>query len=341
MSAITTPSVILLMCMAERWASFASHGQHEKNAAADVKCRVYTPSTLRTDAPDILYLPGLFTNAESNSTTLIAQTFAEKSGSLTYAMSAEMHKVSKNTSQLEAQEILKRFHEVRAERGDKKRKPLIIVGHSHGGDVGISVTKRLEEQNIPVAGLILLNTRGLSDEHSVSLAVSAKDEIERTAGVYFKPPRILQPDKNPSMRKNVRDLITDLKSGIRRDVFSWKIANKIDACSYINPDAAGIKTNIEIILGADDVLAHPSHIIPSDNNDPHIINWSERADYLRRNIFKKSKRISVHVAKHGGVHALPVLRPDTVARVALVSLDRMHESQRKRSSPIQIFPQAA
>lgn len=324
----------------ERWA-FAN-GQRERQQIADVKIRTYTPSTLRADAPDVLYLPGLFTKADDHSSQLISEAFGERSGGMTYSMSADPYRITQNSVQQEAQEIFDKYSELRTARGVTKRKPVIIVGHSHGGDVGISVTKLFEDQKIPVAGLVLLNTRGLSDEHSLGLAAGIKDEIVRTSGIYFNPPRILQPDRNPEMRKNVRNLVTDLRNGIARDVFSRKLHKKVDACSYINPDAEKIKANIEVILGADDVLAHPSHIIPSENSDPYISNWQERGQYLRNNIFKKSKNISVHVARHGGVHALPVLRPETVANVALISLQRMQEvPQRRRTLTTQTLQRAA
>lgn len=321
--------------MAEKeWANATR--QYERRRFAEVKHFHYKPDTYQNDAPDVLFVPGLFTHARHHSTKHIAQAFGEQFGGMTYAMSAELYGPSAYSIRQEAKSILQRYLELRKARGVDKNKPVVVVGHSRGGSIGISLTSLFEEMNIPVHGTVLIAPRGLNDEEPKELARRSVLEVLHTTDLFFRTPKHLRKlNHYLPTHAEMLELVAELSLGFGRTTARAKLAEKIEGCAKKNTDAAKIKSNIVIIHGESDFLADPREVIPAlHDSEPYIMNMMKREKHLKEHIFTSSAGIRALVARHWGIHALPVVRKETVAFVADHMLRRMKESQKQKSKTV-------
>lgn len=240
---------------------------------------------------NIIYFGGTFEMANAKSTKELKQSLADYSGKTLFSFTA-------STDTKKAANFIEDI------QGDK-----ILVGYSQGANKILDLNKELRERkNNSVQGLIFLEPTSLHEQKNLAWTF-LKQGFKTTKGILKQELGIspsIKREREKMVFKKGRILLGEILSDGIPKVFGFKceysLREQIKDMSRIHPEIEKVESPVVIIQGKDD------RITDHTKNGPEI--------------FKTSKQVTRILAKRHGAHALPIMRSEQVAKVALWQLLR-------------------
>lgn len=276
----------------------------------------------------IIFLNPWSLKYDAKSIVPLCQTLADKSRIQTYAIDTRAQDVVPDVQGHEA-EAVRQFIE---ENGFTN---VTIVGNSQGGQKGMDLVVRLQQQNpdITINGLALIDSIGYYDQSKPELVKGYAADMLHTQTRLIRPPGIK--GRKNVRRQNMRYLADGI-SGNARDIaesgksFPGRAKNELSELVRGSLQAANIEVPVVIIHGANDLISRVDKIIPPDALDLAIDNvLDQREAYLKKHIFPKSPRVRMVVGRDNGTHNMMYSRPESTANAILYFMDHMEYGLRK------------
>lgn len=245
----------------------------------------------KTNDITVIYFGGTFEPANAESTRELKQSFADYSGKTLFSFTA-------STDTKKVADFIENI------QGDK-----ILVEYSQGANKILDLNKELRERkNDSVQGFVFLEPTAMYEQKRLALTFikqglkTTKAILKQELGIY---PKIKRKREKEVFKKGKSLLGEVLSDGIPK-VFGVKceysLKEQIRDMSKIHPEIDKIEKPVVIIQGKDDKITDYT------KNGPEM--------------FKKSKQVSRILADRHGTHALPIMRSEQVAKVALWELFR-------------------
>ena len=325
-----------------------------ESSSVDIEARLFSPEN-RVEGKAIIFFPGWSMGVESTSTTLLAESLSKESASDTYALTARLEERGKAQAEdplyEEAQAVAEYIKE-------KNLTDITLVGHSQGGDRAVTLTALLQKNsNITVSGLILINPVGMYEQGSAEL-------VRKFTGNYVYTGVSVAKEIATSQKKGVAAITpalqasTDVVRGIAKEVgtsrlqYASRFRSEVGEMAQKNKHAQEITVPIVIVTGMSDSVSDASRIVPTDQVETLKDSLGEvakanataevpqrdttlraREAHLQESLFPKSPYVRMLVPEKLGVHALPFLRPESVAKTSLYMLERFKRNTAGGKTP--------
>jgi pimeloyl-ACP methyl ester carboxylesterase len=260
----------------------------------------------------VIFLTGILNNADSKSIEPLCQTFANETGTDTFAIDNPGEKVA------EAAEAIRQFID------QKQLKNIIIAGNSLGGVKAMHLVNLLAKKipAITINGLILINSGGLYEQNALTYPVMHALDFFKTKN------SITQLAKNAKgkgiIKKNQQNYEQDAWQGLIAEPKDPLIAfNNLQEVTQKFPGAANIHVPVIIVHGLNDLSFQHDQIMPRpDPTVDEVLTISQRESHVQKTIFPNSPYVRVLVPEKVAHHNTMYLHGDIVAHDALVLLEK-------------------
>jgi len=288
----------------------------ESGLDAEISYKVFETQESQPDEA-VIFLPGLKMNPEDGVMENLANSYTQSSKRNTYVVKSELKTTSQGDFQIQETLFYEEARAINKFIEEKKLKNIIIAGYSVGGTKGIDLAFILQEnKNIVVEGLVLLSAPGLYEQEEGSLRLNLiKDSLAT-------PKAVISENKYPDAFKRGAQGAGSLAKILLNSlnpITGEKVKREFSEMEQYNSRVEELEIPVVIIQGSQDQVVEADQIVP-----PEVLP-SEREQYLKEYIFKKSPYVKMVTAEKLGKHGLPVFRAESVAEVSIGLLRRFNE----------------
>lgn len=338
----------------EETPTFETHRYDLESASVAVESRLFSPEE-KIEGKAVIFLPGWSMTADSKSTELMGKSLSKESRADTYALTTRLEQRGGNEPEdplyEEAQALAKFIKE-------KALKDVTIVGHSQGGDRAVNLATLLQDfPDMKLDGLILINPVGMYEQGAVELATKFAGNSAYTIASVDK--EINRAGLSPEAREKAQDAIApalqagnDVMRGITKEVLNSKLEypsrfkSEVTEMAEQNSHTRELTVPIVIVTGMQDSVSDALRIAPelqveafktglgevskedaSEEVSRQDTTLRAREAQLKESLFPKSPYVRMLVPEKFGVHSLPFLRPESVAKTSLYMLERFNRNK--------------
>lgn len=289
--------------------------EHKSVPDIRVTYRVFSPPQITDQQTAIILLSGAF--IEGQSTSQLAQSFANNSGLPVYGMNAEVRTRTKPTDDTErkAGAMAKAFPGL---PGGSDIKKVIVVGHSKGAFEGMVMEERLNQNgntgngNLEVVGGIYFAPPGFTHRLPSDLVLNAGTDFLRSTVDLITHPR-----KRRGQLSIYMDYLIESGIGLKRNHVRGVIAE----CGEINHIARRRTRPAVFIFGSEDPMANLDEIV---HQRYRRLQDGERR-YLLDHFFLENPPLTV-MEVFGGYHGWSMVNPEEAARTGWDAFRKLVET---------------
>lgn len=295
----------------------------ESGIKIDVGWEEFEPELETEDATRAeIVLPGWGMESSHGAIKKLSKEYANSSNSKTFAIHSRAEQPSSEDDTIDIlYEEAKAIASFIKEQGIEK---ITLTGHSQGGDKAINIASILQnDPNVDLQGITLLGSVGLYDQDSQELVKGfAKDTLISTPASITKN-MIEEPENIPTGLKALGQMIGTISKEMLASGKGYfdRFNREISEMSEQNPRLSEIKVPTVIISGAHDPVSDKERIVPENIEEElkeacDLPTCDIREHYLKENLLPNSPYVRLLAPSKLGHHALPVFRPESVAKVS-------------------------
>ncbi len=324
----------------------------ESGVTVEIASRIFKPENVESPERAVVFLPGWAMAADAKSIERLCETFASEYSADTHALTTRSQE---RGGPDEHPDLL--YEEARAvkqyiqERGLKN---VILSGHSQGADKAIDLATLIQnDPDFNLDGIVLIDAVGLYEQGGVELAAkfaknSGIDTTTSVARSLVTPSLKGTPRIGPALRAGNEVTAGIAKEAWRSKTDYWsRFKSEVSEMARKNPHTHEVEVPVVIVSGMSDNVSDVERIIPkneidslkkelggvtpqeaTEENPARDTTLAAREKFLRDTLFPESPYVRMLAPEKLGVHALPILRPESVARTSLYMIERFKRQQR-------------